>query len=51
MHLFKPVPMIPSAAMSDIGGRIYHRLFTAAAISAGTYVILHTDLYFWGEGG
>jgi hypothetical protein len=29
MHLFKPVPMILSAAMSDIGGRIYHRLFTA----------------------
>jgi hypothetical protein len=39
MHLFKPVPMIPSAVMSDIGGPIYHRLFTAAAISARTYVI------------
>ncbi len=39
MHLFKPVPMIQSAAMSDIGGRIYHRLFMAAAISARTYVI------------
>ena len=51
MHLFKPVPMIPSAAMSDIGGQIYHCLFTPAAISACTYVILHTDLYLWGEGG
>ncbi len=39
MHLFKPVPMIPSAAMSDIGGRIFDRLFMAAAISARTYVI------------
>ncbi len=39
MHLFKPVPMILSAAMSDIGGRIYHSLFTAAALSARTYVI------------
>ncbi len=39
MHLFKPVPMILPAAMSDIGGRIYHRLFTAAALSACTYVI------------
>jgi hypothetical protein len=37
--------------MSDIGGWIYHRLFMAAAISARTYVILHTDLYLWGEGG
>ncbi len=39
MHLFKPVPRILSVAMSDNGGRIYHRLFTAAALSARTYVI------------
>jgi hypothetical protein len=39
MHLFKLVPMIPAAAMSDIGGRIYHHLLTAAALSARTYVI------------
>jgi hypothetical protein len=39
MHLFKPVPMIPSAVMSNIGGRIYHPLLTAAAILARTYVI------------
>ncbi len=39
MHLFKPVPMLLSAAMSDIGGRIYHRLFMAASLSAHTYVI------------
>jgi hypothetical protein len=26
--------MTPSAAMSDLGGRIYHRLLTAAALSA-----------------
>jgi len=54
MHLFKPVPMIPSAAMSDIGGRIYHRLFTAAAISARTYVITwdcsHWPLHVGGRG-
>ncbi len=25
MHLFKPVPMIPSAAMSDIGGHVRHQ--------------------------
>ncbi len=54
MHLFKPVPMIPSAAMSDIGGRICHRLFTAAAISARTYVITwdcsHWPLQVWGRG-
>ncbi len=54
MHLFKPVPMIPLVAMSDIGGQIYHRLFTATAISARTYVsheTVHTDPYMWGEGG
>jgi hypothetical protein len=54
MHLFKPVLMIPSAAMSDIGGRIYHRLFTAAAISARTYVITwdcsHWPLQVGGRG-
>ncbi len=46
--------MIPSAAMSDIGGRIYHRLFTAAAISARTYVITwdcsHWPLQVGGRG-
>ncbi len=55
MHLFKPVLMIPSAAMSDIGGRIYHRLFTAVAISARTYVITwdcsHWPLHVGGKGG
>jgi hypothetical protein len=53
LHLFKPVLMIPSAAMSDIG-RIYHRLFTAAAISARTYVITwdcsHWPLHVGGRG-
>jgi hypothetical protein len=39
MHLFKMVPMTPSAAMSDIGSWIYHRLLTAAALSARTDVI------------
>jgi hypothetical protein len=39
MHLFKTVPMVLLAAMSDIGGRIYHRLYTAAALSARIYVI------------
>jgi hypothetical protein len=55
MQLFKPVPMIPSAAISNIGGRRYHRLLMAAALSARTYVIthenVHTDPYIWGEGG
>jgi hypothetical protein len=54
MHLFKPVPMILSAAISDIGGRIYHRLFMAAALSARTYVITwactHWPLYLGGRG-
>ncbi len=54
MHLFKPVSMIPSAAMSDIGGWIYHRLFTAAAISARSYVITwdcsHWPLHVGGRG-
>ncbi len=54
MHLFKPVPMIPSAAMSDIGSRIYHPLFTAAAILARTYVITwdwsHWHLHVGGRG-
>jgi hypothetical protein len=39
MHLFKPIPMIPLVAMSDIGGQVYHRLLTAAALSARTDVI------------
>jgi hypothetical protein len=39
MHLFKPVQMILLAAMSDIGGGIYHLLFMGAALSAHTYVI------------
>jgi hypothetical protein len=46
--------MIPSAAMSDISGRIYHRLFMAAAISAHTYVITwdcsHWPLHVGGRG-
>ncbi len=57
MHLFKLVPMIPLAAMlamSDIGGRIYHRLLTAVALSARTYVITwdcsHWPLYVKGRG-
>jgi hypothetical protein len=54
MHLFKPVPMIPSAAMSDIGSQIYHRHFKAAALSARTYVITwdcsHWSLRVGGRG-
>ncbi len=53
MHLFMAVPMRPSATLSDIGGRRYLRFFTAAAISARTYVItrLYTmNLYMWGKG-
>ncbi len=54
MHLFKPVPMILSAALSDIIGRIYYRLFTAAALSVRTYVITwdcsHWPLHVGGRG-
>ncbi len=54
MHLFKPVPMIPSAAKSDIRGWIYHRLITAAALSARIYVITwdcsHWPLHGGGRG-
>ncbi len=54
MHLFMAVPMIPSAAMSDVGGWRYRRFLTAAAISARTYVITwdstHWPLYVGGRG-
>jgi hypothetical protein len=50
MHLFKPVRMILPAAMSDIGGRIYHRLFTAAALTS-SHETVYTDHHMWGEGG
>ncbi len=54
MHLFKTVPMVLLAAMSDIGGRIYHRLYTAAALSARIYVITwdcsHWPLHVGGRG-
>jgi hypothetical protein len=52
MHPFMPVPTIPLAAMSDIGGRRYHRPLTVAALSAHTYSsheTVHTDLYVWGK--
>jgi hypothetical protein len=33
------VPMTPPAAVSDLGGRRYHCLLTAAALLARTYLI------------
>ncbi len=45
MHLFKPVLMIPSAAMSDIGGHIgphlrhHMRLFTLTPTGGGKGVM------------
>ncbi len=46
--------MIPSAAMSDVGGRRYRHFLTAASISAHTYVITwdctHWPLYMGGRG-
>ncbi len=54
MCIIKAVSMRPSAAVSDFGGRRYHRLFTVAAISARTYVITwdwsHWPLHVGGRG-
>jgi hypothetical protein len=47
MHLFMAVPMTPSAAMSDIGGRRCRRFLTAAALSARTYTLTYI---FGGKG-
>ncbi len=47
MHLFKPVLMIPSAAMSDIGITAFSRRWPYQPSLTSLHETIHTDTYMW----